>query len=66
MRVPDTLEKDTIIDLAKKGNDDGLYELIVTLGLPDEVASRWYASILDYEGDLTVPELNHLFNKAWV
>ena len=66
MRVPDTLEKDTIIDLAKKGNDDGLYELIVTFGLPDEVESRWYASILDYEGDLTAPELNHLFNKAWV
>ena len=66
MRVPDTMEKNTIIDLAKKGNDDGLYELIVTFGLPDEVASRWYASILDYEGDLAVPELNHLFNKAWV
>lgn len=66
MRAPDTLEKNTIIDLAKKGDDDGLYELIAALGLPDEVAARWYASILDYEGDLTVPELNHLFNKAWV
>lgn len=66
MRAPDTLEKNTIIDLAKKGDDEGLYELIVTLGLPDEVAARWYASILDYEGDLTVTELNHLFNKAWV
>lgn len=66
MRAPDTLEKNTIIDLAKKGDDEGLYEMIATLGLPDEVAAHWYASILDYEGDLTVPELNHLFNKAWV
>lgn len=66
MRAPDTIEKDTILDLAQKGDEYGLYELIVTFGLPDEVASSWYASILDYEGDLTVPEINHLFNKAWV
>ena len=66
MRVPDTLEKNTIIELAAAGNDDKLYELMASFNLPDEVASRWYASILDYEGALTVPELNHLFNKAWV
>ena len=66
MRVPDTLEKNTIIELAAAGNDDKLYELMASFDLPDEVASRWYASVLGYEGDLTVPELNHLFNKAWV
>ena len=66
MRVPDALEKNTIIELAAAGNDDKLYELMTSFNLPDEVASRWYASVLDYEGDLTVHELNHLFNKAWV
>ena len=66
MRAPDTLEKNTIIELAAAGNEDKLYELMASFGLPDEVASRWYASVLDYDGDLTVPELNHLFNKAWV
>ena len=66
MHVPDTLEKNTIIELAAAGNDDKLYELMTSFNLPDEVASRWYASVLDYEGDLTVPVLNHLFNKAWV
>ena len=66
MRVPDTLEKNTIIELAAAGNDDKLYELMASFDLPDEVASRWYASVLDYEGDLTVSIINHLFNKAWV
>lgn len=66
MRVPDTMEKDTIIELVAAGNDDKLYALMASFDLPDEVASRWYASVLDYEGDLTVPVLNHLFNMAWL
>ncbi len=39
MRVPDTLEKNTIIELAAAGNDDKLYELMSSFNLPDEVAS---------------------------
>lgn len=66
MRAPNTREKDTILELAAAGNDDKLYELMASFNLPDEVASRWYASVLDYEGDLTAPVLNHLFNSAWV
>lgn len=66
MRAPDTMEKNTIIALAAAGKEDELYELMASFKLPDEVASRWYASVLDYEGDLTVPVLNHLFNSAWV
>lgn len=66
MRAPDTLEKNTIIELAAASDDDKLYELMASFNLPDEVASRWYASVLDYEGELTVPVLNHLFNSAWV
>ena len=66
MRVHDTPKKHTIIELAAAGDDDKLYELMASFNLPDEVASRWYASVLDYEGDLTVQIINHLFNSAWV
>ena len=66
MRVFDTPKKHMIIELVAAGDDDKLYELMASFDLPDEVASRWYASVLDYEVDLTVPVLNHLFNSAWV
>ena len=48
------------------GDEDALYEALAAFGLPDEVASRWYAYLVEADKGITVGEANHLFNKAWV
>ena len=64
MLTPQRADHEHIITLLD--DEDALYEALAAFGLPDEVASRWYAYLVEADKSITVEEANHLFNKAWV
>uniref|UniRef100_A0A7M2QMB5 Uncharacterized protein n=1 Tax=feces metagenome TaxID=1861841 RepID=A0A7M2QMB5_9ZZZZ len=66
MRIPSLQEKAQLVALAQAKNEEGLQALIEELGLPEEVAARWYAYIVDYpDGVQNIQEINHLLNLSW-
>lgn len=64
MRTPTLQERNELVALVRARDEDAIYELLNTIGLPDEVASVWYAFILDEKPE-TEQEVQHLLNKAW-
>lgn len=67
MRYPSEQEKAMLVAYAQSKNQEKLQEVIEQIGLPEEVAARWYAYIVDYpDGVQNIQELNHLLNLSWV
>lgn len=64
MLTPQRADHEHILTML--GDEDALYEALAAFGLPDEVAARWYAYLVEADKGITVEEANHLFNKAWV
>lgn len=67
MRYPSEQEKAELVLAAQSKDEERLQAIIEQVGLPEEVAARWYSYIVDYpEGVQNIQEINHLLNLSWV
>lgn len=67
MRYPSEQDKQAVLKAAQDRDEESLHTIISEIGLPDEVASRWYSYIVDYpDGVGNVQEINHLLNLSWI
>ena len=64
MLTPQRADHERILSLL--GDEDVIYTAVEAFGLPEEVAARWYSYLVEADKGITVEEVNHLFNKAWV
>lgn len=65
MREPSNAELATIVGTVVLGDEDAVYESIAQIGLPDEVASRWYAFLVEHPSCNCTGIARQLLMKAW-